>query len=64
MQSRGTKNLNLDKDPEEILFKMKQTGWNEEAKTRRFWALDEDENQKTPQPCILVPDGKHSVFCS
>ena len=46
MQSRDTKNLNLDKDLEEILSKMKQTGWSEAAKTRRFWAHDEDEEQE------------------
>ena len=44
-QSQDTKNLNLYKDLEEILSKMNQTGWSEEAKTRRFWAQDEDEDQ-------------------
>ena len=45
MQSRDTKHLNLDKDLEEILSEMKQAGWSEEAKTRRFWAQHEDEDQ-------------------
>ena len=43
MQSRDTKNLNLDKDLEEILTKIKQTGWSEAGRTRRFWAQDEDQ---------------------
>ena len=58
MQSRDTENLNLDKDPEEILFKMKQTRWCEEAKTRRFWALDEDENQKNTAALYFSPRWK------
>ena len=45
MHSRETNNLNLDKDLDEILSKIKQTGWSESGKTRRFWAQDEDEEQ-------------------
>ena len=45
MQSRDTKNLNLDKDLLEILTNMKRTDWCEAARTRRFWAQDEDEDQ-------------------
>ena len=45
MQSRDTKNLNLEKDLDEIMSKIKQTGWSEAARTRRFWAQDEDEEQ-------------------
>ena len=45
MQSRDTKNMNLDEDLEEILSKMEQTGCSEAAETRRFWAQDEDEEQ-------------------
>ena len=45
MQSRDTKNLNLDKDLDEILSKIKQTGWNDSTSTRRFWTQDEDEDQ-------------------
>ena len=45
MQSGDTKNLNLGKDLEEILSKMKQMGGSEEVKTRRLWAQDEDEYQ-------------------
>ena len=50
MQSRDTKNLNLDKDLGEILSKMKQMGCSEEAKTKRLWAQNEDEDQEAPQP--------------
>ena len=45
MQSRDTNNLNLDKDLEVILSKMKQMGGSEEVKTRRRWAQDEGEDQ-------------------
>ena len=45
MQSRDTEKMNLDKDLEEILSKMKQTGWSEAARTRGFWAQDEVEEQ-------------------
>ena len=36
MQSRDTKNLNLDKDFEEIMSKVKQVGWNESTRTKRI----------------------------
>ena len=36
MQSRDTKNLNVDKDFDEIMRKMKQTGWTDATRTRRF----------------------------
>ena len=45
MQSRDTKTLNLDKDFEEIMSKVKQAGWNELTKTTGFWREDEDEDQ-------------------
>ena len=45
MQSRDTKNLNLDKDFDEIMSKMKQTGWTDATRTRRFWMQDDDEDQ-------------------
>ena len=45
MQSRDTKNLNLDKDFGEIMGKVKQTGWNESTRTKRFWTQDDDEDQ-------------------
>ena len=45
MQSRDTKNLNVDKGLDEILSKIIQTGWNESTRTRRFWTQDEDEYQ-------------------
>ena len=45
MQSRDTKTLKLDKDFEEIMCKVKQTGWNESTRTKRFWTQDDDEYQ-------------------
>ena len=45
MQSKDTKNLNLDKDFEEIVSEVKQVGWNESTRTKRFWRQDEDEDQ-------------------
>ena len=44
-QSNDTKTLNPDKDLEEIMDKVKQAGWNESTKTKRFWTQDEDEDQ-------------------
>ena len=44
MQSRDTKNLNLDKDFQEIMSKMKQAGCNESTKSTGFWRPDEDED--------------------
>ena len=44
MQSKDTKNLNMDKDLDEILSRIKQTGWNESTRTKRFWTQD-DEGQ-------------------
>ena len=37
MQSKDTETLNLDKDSEEIMNKVKQAWWNESTKTKRFW---------------------------
>ena len=45
MQSKDTKNLNLDKGLDEILSKTKQTGWNESTRAKRFWTQDEEEDQ-------------------
>ena len=45
MQSRDTKNLNVDKGLDEILSKINQTGWNESTRTRRFWTQDDEEEQ-------------------
>ena len=39
MQSWDTENLNLDKDLEEILSKMKQMGGGEEDKAARLWNM-------------------------
>ena len=45
MQSQDTKNMNLEKDLEEILSKLRQVGGSEEVKTRRLWAQDEGDEQ-------------------
>ena len=45
MQCRETKNLNLDKDFDETLSKIKRTVWSESTRTQKFWAQDEDEEQ-------------------
>ena len=37
MQSRDTKNLTLDKDIDEMLSRVKQTGCNESTRTKIFW---------------------------
>ena len=42
---QSTKNLNLDKDLDEILSRVKQTGWNESTRTKRFWTQDDDEDR-------------------
>ena len=45
MQSRDTKNLNSDKDFEEIVSKVKQIGWNESTRTTGFRRQEEDADQ-------------------
>ena len=40
MQSRGTKNMNLEKDLEHMHFTTGRVGGNEEDKTKRLWAQD------------------------
>ena len=45
MESKDTKNLNLDKDLDEIFSKTEQTGWNESTRTVRFWTQDDEEDQ-------------------
>ena len=37
MQSQDTKNLNLDKDLEDIQSTARRVGWSEEEKTARLW---------------------------
>ena len=44
-QEEMQRNLDAAKNLDEILSKIKQTGWSEAARTRRFWAQDEDEEQ-------------------
>ena len=41
MQSRETKILSLEKDLDENLGNIKQTGWSETARTKRLWLQDE-----------------------
>ena len=49
MQSPETKNLNLDKDLEDILSKMKQMGGSEEDKAARLLKQFEgDDRQESP----------------
>ena len=50
MQSRDTKNTNLEKDLEDIHSTARRVGGNEEDKTRRLWAQDEGDEQKAWQP--------------
>ena len=45
MQSPDTKNLNLDKDFDDMIGKVKQIGWNESTKTMGFWRPEEDADQ-------------------
>ena len=54
MQSRDTKNLNLDKDFEEIKSEVKQVGWNESTRTTGFWRQDEDAHQQSLEACAQV----------
>ena len=44
MQRKDTKNLNVDKDLDEILSK-KKNGRNESTKTRKFRTKDDNEDQ-------------------
>ena len=50
MQSRNTKNLNLDKDLDEILSKIKQTRWAESTRTKSFWTQNEEEINNRHSP--------------
>ena len=44
MQSNDTKTMNLNKDFEELLNKVQQTGWNGSTKNKtRFWTEEEDD---------------------
>ena len=45
MQSKDTKDLNLDEDRDEILSKIKQTGWTGSTRTKRFWTQDTDDRE-------------------
>ena len=50
VQSRGTNNMNLEKDVEDTHSTARRVGGNEEDKTRRLWAQDEGDEQKAPHP--------------
>ena len=50
MQSRDTKNMNLEEDLEDIHSAARRVGGNEEDKTRRLWAQDEGDEQKASKP--------------
>ena len=63
MQSRDTK-LNVNKGLDEILSNIKQTGWNESTRSRRFWTQDEDKYQQSPKFWTQATDGEHTVLCS
>ena len=55
VQGRSTKNMNLEKNLEDIQSTARRVGGNEEDKTRRLWAQDEGDEQKAPQPACLCP---------
>ena len=42
MQIKDPKNLNLDKDSEDIMSNVKQIGWNESTTSTGFWRQNED----------------------
>ena len=50
LKSRDTKNMNFEKDLEDIHSTTRRVGGNEEDKTRRLWAQDEGDEQKASQP--------------
>ena len=56
MQSRDTKNLNLDRDFEEIVSKVEQMKVDESTRTQSFWKQDEDEIEDQ-QPSVLCAQG-------
>ena len=60
MQSKDTKNLNQDKDFEEVTSKVKQVGWNESTRTKRFWRQDEDAYHQSLEPCANRQDGRRN----
>ena len=51
MQSKDIKTLNLDKDFEEMMKKVKQAGWDVSTRTTGFWTQEADEHQKSSQLC-------------
>ena len=61
MQSRDTKNMNLEEDLEDIHSAARRVGGNEEENPRRLWAQDEVDEQEASQPQILTQDGTHNA---
>ena len=51
MQSNDTRTMNLNEDFEELLNRAQQTGWDGRTKTRRFWTVQEEEDN--PQSKLL-----------
>ena len=45
MENRDRKNLNVDKDVDDIIGKMKQIGWNETTRFTGFSRQEEDADQ-------------------
>ena len=50
MQRRDTKNMNLEKDLEDMHSTARNVGWCEEEKTTNLWKQLEGDEQKAPQP--------------
>ena len=50
IQSRGTKNMNLEKDLEDLHSTARKVGWCEEEKTTKLWKQTEGDEQQAPQP--------------
>ena len=64
IQSRDTKNLNLEKGLEDMHSTARKVGWCEEEKTTKLWKQIEGDEQWTPPPCFSAQDGMHSVLGS
>ena len=50
MQSRDTKNMNIEKDLEEMHSTVRKVGWCEEEKTAKLWKQTEVTNNKPRSP--------------
>ena len=56
--------MNLEKNLEDVHSTAPLVGGNEEDKTKRLWAQDEDDEQKSPQPWISIQHGTHNALGS